>query len=267
MPTRCKSCGRKYASYVMVCQCGEVLDTTGKLDPSKMSVADMLAAARGEKSGGSAGPAAGARAHSPDRLGHYKSKKQQRMPYFVKRNEKVSGPFTGTQIKSAAKSGKLKEADLISGSKDGPWKALAQALGSKVASDIPQVALLNCLGCGSQVSQFAASCVHCGFRPEEKLCQRCRSRVPVKECPDCRGDGIVFDWGQRETLGVTETDPGGDRWSEFRSTCFFVMFVFLPLFMGVGYLLYSDLNKWFGPVLLAFLTLVAIGAIAGRGGR
>ena len=60
------------------------------------------------------------------------------MPYFVKRNEKVSGPFTGTQIKSAAKSGKLKEADLISGSKDGPWKALAQALGSKVASDIPQ---------------------------------------------------------------------------------------------------------------------------------
>ena len=60
------------------------------------------------------------------------------MPYFVKRNEKVSGPFTGTQIKSAAKSGKLKETDLISGSKDGPWKALAQALGSKVASDIPQ---------------------------------------------------------------------------------------------------------------------------------
>jgi hypothetical protein len=44
--------------------------------------------------------------------------------YFIKRSDKVDGPFTDNQIKSVVKSGKLKDTDLISNSKDGSWKPM-----------------------------------------------------------------------------------------------------------------------------------------------
>jgi hypothetical protein len=43
------------------------------------------------------------------------------MQYFVKRNEKVNGPFTDAQVKSGVSSGKLNDTDMISNSKEGPW--------------------------------------------------------------------------------------------------------------------------------------------------
>jgi hypothetical protein len=50
------------------------------------------------------------------------------MQYFIKRNEKVNGPFDEPQIKSGVKSGKLKDSDLISNSKNGPWQTVQDAL-------------------------------------------------------------------------------------------------------------------------------------------
>ena len=44
--------------------------------------------------------------------------------YFIIRDEKISGPYTEAQINSGVKSEKLKHTDLISSSKNGPWKPL-----------------------------------------------------------------------------------------------------------------------------------------------
>lgn len=41
--------------------------------------------------------------------------------YFIKRVDKTHGPFSTEQIKSGLKSDKLKNSDLISEGKDGPW--------------------------------------------------------------------------------------------------------------------------------------------------
>jgi hypothetical protein len=51
--------------------------------------------------------------------------------YFVKRGEKVSGPFTARQIKSGVKTQKLKDDDGISNSPGGPWKHLCDAYAPK----------------------------------------------------------------------------------------------------------------------------------------
>jgi hypothetical protein len=56
------------------------------------------------------------------------------MQYFVKRKEKVNGPFTTAQIKSAAKSAKLNDTDLISNTEGGPWNTLGEALEKLQAS-------------------------------------------------------------------------------------------------------------------------------------
>jgi hypothetical protein len=45
--------------------------------------------------------------------------------YFIKRSDKVNGPFTPGQIKSGFKSQKLKPTDLVATSEAGPWKPLS----------------------------------------------------------------------------------------------------------------------------------------------
>ena len=49
--------------------------------------------------------------------------------YFVKRGEKVHGPFSSKQIKSGLKSGKLKATDLVSDSQAGPFQELKAVVG------------------------------------------------------------------------------------------------------------------------------------------
>ena len=60
------------------------------------------------------------------------------MQYFIKRNEKVRGPFDELQIKSGVKSGKLKDSHLISNSQNGPWIPLGQALGKSAEPATPE---------------------------------------------------------------------------------------------------------------------------------
>ena len=46
--------------------------------------------------------------------------------YFIKRSEKIHGPFSTKQVKSGLESGKLRDADLISESKEGPWQTVTE---------------------------------------------------------------------------------------------------------------------------------------------
>ena len=44
--------------------------------------------------------------------------------YFIKRNDKINGPFTSAQIAGGIESRKLVATDLFSVSKEGPWEAI-----------------------------------------------------------------------------------------------------------------------------------------------
>lgn len=65
--------------------------------------------------------------------------------YFIKRGEKLFGPFSNEQIKSGLEAGKLKNADSISESKDGPWRNVAEefkestALANPIVDDSPSI--------------------------------------------------------------------------------------------------------------------------------
>lgn len=50
------------------------------------------------------------------------------MPYYIKRNGKVKGPFTHGQIKVGIRTGKLYVTDLISNSQNSSWKTVGQTL-------------------------------------------------------------------------------------------------------------------------------------------
>ncbi|MCP4945653.1 MAG: hypothetical protein GY924_27210 [Planctomycetaceae bacterium] len=60
------------------------------------------------------------------------------MEFFVKRKDKVNGPFTLAQIKSGIKKSKLKLSDSFSNSKDGPWQRLSPKFIRLVTADDKQ---------------------------------------------------------------------------------------------------------------------------------
>ena len=49
--------------------------------------------------------------------------------YFIKRGERVRGPFTSRQIKSGIRSEKIKQEDLVGRSDAGPWKEVRSIMG------------------------------------------------------------------------------------------------------------------------------------------
>ena len=66
--------------------------------------------------------------------------------YFIKRGEKIHGPFSTKQVKSELESGKLKDADLISERKDGPWQTVdllqePVLVAEVIAEDVPKNAM------------------------------------------------------------------------------------------------------------------------------
>jgi|GEM_PF-3209131 len=50
------------------------------------------------------------------------------MQYYIRRDQRVSGPFTSKQVKAAYKADKLHPSDLIGASDDGPWQSLESAI-------------------------------------------------------------------------------------------------------------------------------------------
>jgi|GEM_PF-5510108 len=67
------------------------------------------------------------------------------MSFFIKRGEKVHGPFSAAQIKSGVKNGEVKASDVISNSKEGPWRNVAEdfqesrALANPIVNDSPSI--------------------------------------------------------------------------------------------------------------------------------
>ena len=53
--------------------------------------------------------------------------------YYIKRGDKVNGPFRSGQIKNGIKSKKIKPGDLLGSSDIGPWKEVRSII--KVTSD------------------------------------------------------------------------------------------------------------------------------------
>jgi uncharacterized protein (DUF983 family) len=50
------------------------------------------------------------------------------MPEFIKRKNKVNGPFSTAQVEGAIKSGKIYEDDEISSSENGPWTKISHRI-------------------------------------------------------------------------------------------------------------------------------------------
>jgi TM2 domain-containing membrane protein YozV len=79
---------------------------------------------------------------------------------FVKRGEKVHGPFSEERLRAGLRSGKLTDLDLISESQEGPWCTLADWLNQQNENTNPN--LISCPDCDGKVSKRASACPHCG---------------------------------------------------------------------------------------------------------
>ena len=58
--------------------------------------------------------------------------------YYVKRGDKIHGPYTWDKVRKGVESRKLREADLLSESTDGPWFPVVESveyLGSEEATE------------------------------------------------------------------------------------------------------------------------------------
>ena len=74
--------------------------------------------------------------------------------YFVKRGEKIHGPFSEEKIKSGLKTGKLTNSDLASESQEGPWCPLSESLAHENNTDT-NPNLISCPDCNGMVSKNA----------------------------------------------------------------------------------------------------------------
>ena len=81
--------------------------------------------------------------------------------YYVKRAGRISGPFSGSEVKSGIKTGRLKEQDLISLSKDGPWRTL-KGVFKKIRAAEKKLLLNVCEACRESNSPKSKICRHCG---------------------------------------------------------------------------------------------------------
>ena len=81
--------------------------------------------------------------------------------YYIKRSGRISGPFSGSEVKSGVKTRRLLEQDLVSLSKDGPWRTL-QGVFEKVRAAEARTELRVCEVCGNQTDSKDKTCDHCG---------------------------------------------------------------------------------------------------------
>ena len=81
--------------------------------------------------------------------------------YYIKRSGRISGPFSGSEVNSGVKTRRLLEQDLVSLSKDGPWRTL-QGVFEKVRAAEVRMQLRICEVCGNQTDSKKEACDHCG---------------------------------------------------------------------------------------------------------
>ncbi len=83
------------------------------------------------------------------------------MQYYIKRAGRISGPFSGSDVKSGIKTGRRLEQDLISLSKDGPWRTL-QGVFQKMRAAEKKRLLNVCAACGQSRNPKSKICHHSG---------------------------------------------------------------------------------------------------------
>lgn len=59
--------------------------------------------------------------------------------YFIKRGEKVHGPFSESQLRAGLKSNKLSSQDLVSGTRTGPWREINSEFAAKQQTSSPNL--------------------------------------------------------------------------------------------------------------------------------
>jgi len=81
--------------------------------------------------------------------------------YYIKRAGRISGPFSGSDVKSGIRMGRLLEQDLISLSRDGPWRTL-KGVFQKIRAAEKKLLLNVCAACGQTRNPKSKICHHCG---------------------------------------------------------------------------------------------------------
>ena len=89
--------------------------------------------------------------------------------FFIKRGDKINGPFTVEKLQALKKAKKLKSDDEVSKSAEGPWKPLSAHEKANQSSEQPNPSpaesspkTVACEDCGGMVSRRAHQCPHCG---------------------------------------------------------------------------------------------------------
>jgi hypothetical protein len=89
--------------------------------------------------------------------------------FFIKRGEKINGPFSVEKLQGLKKAKKLKADDEISESAEGPWNSIAAYYKAKQRVEQPSPSpaesspkTVACEDYGGIVSRRAHQCPHCG---------------------------------------------------------------------------------------------------------
>lgn len=92
--------------------------------------------------------------------------------YFLKRGEKLIGPYNVATIKKLSEDFKIKPTDLVSRAKDGPWHKFGDVENKLYGTTTPTALttskpagnpnLMACPDCNGSMSKKAKACPHCG---------------------------------------------------------------------------------------------------------
>ena len=116
--------------------------------------------------------------------------------YFIKRGEKVSGPFSAGQLKKLAKDGKFRDDDGVSNRQDGPWTPAAKAFKKQQEAshqqsvtpetETPATKPSETVQAPEEAEQIAEEVL--GITPESETPATEPSDAPrTRQCEDCGG--------------------------------------------------------------------------------
>ena len=87
------------------------------------------------------------------------------MQYFIKRGEKVQGPFSREQLLGFAKAKKVTGSDLVATDELGPFEELKSTwdsiTGTKTTAKAENPNFNSCSSCGAPVFENATTCPKC----------------------------------------------------------------------------------------------------------
>ena len=107
--------------------------------------------------------------------------------YFLKRGDKLRGPFDGQQVKAAIASKNVFSTDQISETREGPWQSIGDLIASAKKRSLPTV------------TQFEMSKTVFGTLVANYVCPFCKAELRSTEkeldgneaCPECNRQFLV----------------------------------------------------------------------------